>query len=133
MQTPFQLRRCVVLHVTLLIAALAVSSCRKPPGTALLIENPTYVSTNAKVEGAPPGVGPLECETLGVWDRRGNFVSIMYLSGTLPRGGGQNMMLESTNSFRVYRGTNRIAASNHFLGEYLIADLSAPPPQHSGD
>jgi hypothetical protein len=126
MRTPIHLPRSFALFVSLVLA-LGVSSCSRPNGAWLLIENPTPVSTTAKVEGQPPAVGPLPCEALGVADRYGDFVPITYLSGILPRSAGQNIALNVSNCFKVYRGTNRIAAGNHFLGEYLVTDLPASP------
>lgn len=47
---------------------------------------------------------------------------IMLLSSPIPRGGSETRPVVSgrPETIKVFRGTNRIAASNYFLGEFQI-------------
>ncbi len=78
---------------------------------------------------APPPFAPLACECLGVADESGQFVPIMYLSGSVPRGGGQTFSLNPGDTLKVYRGTNQLAAKNHWLGEFNVSDFQEPGPR----
>ena len=84
--------------------------------------------TEARERGGVPEL-PLSSEAVGVELPDGRFYPIMFLKGRLPEHGYKTPLLTvdvkaGHPRIRVYRGTNEIAAANHFLGEYEISGYS---------
>jgi hypothetical protein len=49
----------------------------------------------------------------------------MYLGTPFPHGAGESpIRLSANNTFKVYRGTNQVAADNIFLGEFKVQNNS---------
>jgi hypothetical protein len=117
----FALRTPAIFCSLTLIAALA-SSCRKPDGSQVTLET----NTPFTVAEAPPPLHqfePLPCEAVGVAYPSGRFEPIMFLTGPHQHGGGETVPLLQTNLLKIYRGTNLVAESNHFLGEFRVTDF----------
>ena len=120
MNTPLFARR--TLSCTLVFLAALVSSCRQPSGNQVTLEQNTPF-TVADIPAAPHPVQPLPCEAVGVADPSGRFEPIMFLNSPHEHGGGTAVPLLPTNLIRVYRGTNLLAAGNHFLGAFRVTDF----------
>jgi hypothetical protein len=72
---------------------------------------------------------PLSIEAVGVESPDGKFNPIMFLTGPVPRRGYKTPLLTvdlkaGAPKFKIYRGTNELAAANQFLGEFQIAGYS---------
>jgi hypothetical protein len=72
---------------------------------------------------------PLSSEAVGVELPGGEFYPIMFLKGRLPEHGYKTPLLTvdakaGPPRLKVYRGTNELAAANHFLGEFQILGYS---------
>lgn len=69
---------------------------------------------------------PLSSEAVGVALPDGKFHPIMFLKGQLPGHAYKTPLLSvdvksGPPRLKVYRGTNELAAANHFLGEFQIS------------
>ncbi len=108
----------------ILLVGLLAAGCTPGNDNRLaeeLLEGPTPVtfSTNKTLEH--PSF-PLKCEAVGTEGPGGVFMPIMLLSSPIPRGGSETRSVVSgrPGTIKVFRGTNRIAASNFFLGEFQV-------------
>lgn len=123
-----------ILWVSICSVFFALGCSSKQISSQVLLENQTPVSTSSVTENAPNAYKPLACEAVGVAKADGSFQPIMYLGMPLPHGGGEYpIRLTPGNSFKVYRGTNQIAAKNLFLGEFKVQNASLAEGQASID
>ena len=72
---------------------------------------------------------PLPFEAVGVELADGKFRPIMVLAGRVPFTNSKKPLLafdpnEGMPKLKLYRGTNELAAANHFLGEYQVSGYS---------
>lgn len=78
---------------------------------------------------------PLRIEAVGIEAPDGKFIPAMFL---ISPGTGENYknftidLKTGTPRLKIYRGTNEIAASNHFLGEFQIDGYSKTKPSLDG-
>ena len=112
-------------------ALLAGCSARQgSPDGRVLLEKNVFMEPTGKYSGVPPQFSPLQCECLGVLSvYRGQFEPIIYLSGSLPRGGGTTVSLNPGETLKVYRGTNQVAAKNLLIGEFNVTNFPGTDPR----
>lgn len=112
-----------VSGAALVVIMAGCQARRSFDGRVLLEQNVPMQPAGEYAGKAPLQFEPLPCECLGVADEQGRFVPILYLSGSVPRGGGQTISLNPRDTLKVYRGTNQLVAKNHWLGEFNVSDF----------
>ena len=99
--------------------------------TWLLEQKPTLAPAGKDLTSAPSL--PLPSEAVGFADWTGRFHPVMFLAWPKPRSGfetlaeGYLVFSNDIANLQVFRGTNALAAANHFLGEFQIT----PTPAHA--
>lgn len=112
------------LQHILLLGLLAVC-CRQQDAKTIapfVVEEHTPVTKVAEAALEHPSF-PLKCASVGADGPGGVFLPVMLLSSPLPRGANERRSFASGNpqTIKIYRGTSSIAASNLFLGEFMVA------------
>src|ERR1017187_490647 len=112
-----------------LLLLIALRYSMREPSVVLEKQTPIVATTNLVND---PNL-PLSFEAVGVEAPDGKFNPIMFLTGPVPRIGYKKPLLTvdlaaGVPKLKIYRGTNALAATNHFLGQYQVVDYSKTKP-----
>lgn len=113
-----------IFTLGLIVAGCGMRNGKQVPDVLLEHGTPVTVTTNRALE-APHF--PLKCEAVGFDGPDGSFEPVMLLTSPLPRGASQTrpLGLGWPEMVKIYRGTNQVAASNHFLGEFQVVAVAS--------
>jgi molecular chaperone DnaK len=108
-----------------LLSALALTvlvfGCQKQNRASLVVEDATPIV----------GAGRVTAEALGIETLGGVFTEIIQLGTIVPASRSEIFSTAEDGQLQItiflFRGTNRMAASNHALGRFQIVDIPSGP------